>query len=136
LGFLVQFCKEYNSFWFMKKVAIFVLLFTLVLGGCVEKEPSIAKVYVRNLSNQLLTNFEVILVAQSNSPSFNETRRTNASGYATFDLQPVFDQLASEKNPTADFRIMARTPSDGIVTLGTLRARRNVIAVENVVFGF
>lgn len=120
----------------MKNFAIVAILLTFFFGSCVEKEPSIAKIYVRNASNQLLTNFEVILIAQSSSPSFNESKRTNTSGYATFDLSPVFEQLGAEKNPTADFRIMANTPTSGIVTLGTIKARKNIIAVENIVFDF
>jgi len=112
----------------------FAFLILPFLFSCQEKDPSIAKIFVRNNNNILVEDVDVMLVAEpSATPVFNETARTGQAGYAVFNLDPVFDQFTrkEKKERMGEFKIYL--PSDtGIVKMGEITSRPHITAVKTI----
>ncbi len=118
---------------------LFALLSLLALSigflqSCKNKDPSVAKIYVRSSSNALLSGVKVILIGdQSSDPATNafvDTVITNESGFATFSLNEHFE--AGDKDyEVAYFNIIAKTTE--VEGTGYVRARAHTTAVETVV---
>lgn len=67
----------------------------IIAGGCVKKEDTIAKIEVRDESNQLVEQAMVVLHGTStcNCPSqvvVYDTAYTNAAGIATFNYNEIY----------------------------------------------
>ena len=82
----------------MKTNYFFICVATLAIiiaGGCVKKEDTIAKIEVRDESNQLVEQAMVVLHGTStcNCPSqvvVYDTAYTNAAGIATFNYNEIY----------------------------------------------
>ncbi len=112
-----------------------LLVFLTVFLGCQEKDPSIAKIFVRNNNNILIQDMEVLLVANdSNTPEFNATARTSQAGYATFRLDEVFDQFTKQekRDRLGYFKIYLQIEGEGIVKMGEISARPHITAVKTI----
>ena len=118
---------------------LFALLSLLALSigflqSCKNKDPSVAKIYVRSSSNALLSGVKVILIGdQSSDPETNafvDTVITNESGFATFSLNEHFEE-GDKDYEVAYFNIIAKTTS--VEGTGYVRARAHTTAVETVV---
>lgn len=85
----------------MKKYSSFLLIFafsiaTITLLGCNKKKDTIAKIYVRNSANALVSGVKVILYGESSEPgkqgkvNIGDTVLTNAAGEAIFNLNYMY----------------------------------------------
>lgn len=122
----------------MKKItAVLFLLFvtTIVIVSCKNKEPSIVKIFVRNANNQLISDARVIIIADVNSepatPAYVDTVLTNNGGFASFNLQPLFDTYSKDDDKLAFFDIIVKF--DGKQANGEIRSRAHVTAVETII---
>ena len=79
-------------------------------SACKNKDASVLKIYIRSKNNELLADTKVVIIGdvKSNPPTkeYVDTASTNASGYATFDMQPYFDLAGEKENPTGYFDIV------------------------------
>lgn len=103
------------------------------LQSCKNKNPSVVKIFVRSASNELVDGAKVVIIGDpSSNPATNnyvDTVVTNESGFATFNVQPYYDD-AGEDNTIAYFDIVAKTGTK--TTLGYIRSRVHTTAVETV----
>ena len=81
----------------MKKLAFFgiVIMGLIVIGSCVKKEDTIAKIEVRDENNDVVEQAMVVLYGTStcNCPSqvaVSDTAYTNAAGIATFNYNEIY----------------------------------------------
>jgi hypothetical protein len=81
----------------MKKLAFFgiVIMGLIVIGSCVKKEDTIAKIEVRDENNDVVEQAMVVLHGTStcNCPSqvaVWDTAYTNAAGIATFNYNEIY----------------------------------------------
>lgn len=82
----------------LKRTALFAFIALLGIGfssGCRKKKDTIAKIYVRDIANQLVTGAQVVLYGQStiNQPAnvvLYDTTLTNTSGEAIFNFNDVY----------------------------------------------
>ena len=81
----------------MKRLAFFgiVIMGLIVIGSCVKKEDTIAKIEVRDENNDVVEQAMVVLHGTStcNCPSqvaVWDTAYTNAAGIATFDYNEIY----------------------------------------------
>lgn len=105
------------------------------LQSCKNKDPSIAKIFVRSASNELVSGAKVILIGDVNHPTdpanpHVDTLVTNGSGFASFDLQSHFDG-GGEDYTVAFFDILV-DPTEPNNGSGTIRTRVATTAVETV----
>ena len=104
------------------------------LNSCKNKEPSVAKIYVRSSSNALVEGAKVIIIGDkgSNPETFEyvDTVITNNAGYASFFLDPHYD-LGGEDYEVAYFDIIVKTNALDVGT-GYVRTRIHTTAVETV----
>ena len=113
----------------------FGLFFMVFLSACVEKEPSVARVYVQDGVGKLLSNVEVKLISNSpTTPYFSHRRNTNEAGFVDFNIQSVFDRMESSKGQTAEFKIVLLSENDVLQTYGKIIARENIRATETIIF--
>jgi hypothetical protein len=118
------------------------LLLVVIIGGGLsscKKDPSIAKVFVRSSSNELVEGAKVIIIADinSNPPTYTwvDTVVTNGSGFAAFNLDPHFEEAENDpafgKDYTvAQFDIIVKSGS--LTGTGEIRTRIYTTAVETV----
>lgn len=93
-------------------ISLLVICFSIVLG-CRPKDPSILKIYVRNYSNVLEKEANVMIVLKSDVLSeYYTSSVTNDNGYATFNLDEFFSQFSSKDDKVADFKVYATSKSD------------------------
>lgn len=122
----------------MKKYSYALLL---VLGlvsigmfpSCKNKNPSVAKIFVRSASNLLLPAAKVVLIAdiQENeySGEFVDTLVTNSEGYVEFDISEYYT-AAGKKIEVGNFDIIAQ--KENKTGTGYIRTRVHSTAVETV----
>lgn len=120
--------KFVRTFGFVSMTAM-----VLVLTACKNKDPSIMKVFVRNANNELVTNAEVMIVADVNSnpptPEYVDKVFSNTSGFAQFDMAPFFDALGKDES-TGYFDIyVTKNPEQGHEYT---HARAHITTVETV----
>ena len=116
-------------------ILLFTLVAAVVLNSCKNKEPSIAKIFVRSSDNALVEGAKVVIVGDVDSnPAtlpYVDTLITNASGFVEFDLLNHFEE--GDKDYTvAYFDIIVK--KDGLTTFGYIRTRIHTTAVETVFF--
>lgn len=111
----------------MKNCTLKLLSLTLLLvsftalNGCQEKDPSLLKIYLRTAEGNIVSDVDIILIADEYStPEYNDEQTTNQSGFALFDLDMHFKTYGKEAK-AGDFKINARV--NGVTYLGTVRAR-------------
>lgn len=101
-------------------LAVLIAAFTS-LSGCQEKEPSLLKIYLRTAEGNIVSDVDIILIADEYStPKYNDEETTNQAGYALFNLDMHFKTYDKEAK-AGDFKINARI--NGVTYLGTVRAR-------------
>ncbi len=109
------------------------VLSVLVLHSCKDKDPSVAKIYVRSASNELLADASVVIIADidgnESTQEYVDTLITNGSGFVEFNLSDYYSKI--DKNiKVAKFDIISRrSNAEGF---GTIRTRINTTAVETV----
>ena len=122
----------------MKNTFLFLssLLIVVMLASCKNKDPSVAKVFVRSQSNQLMKDARVIIIGDVTSnpetKAYVDTVFTNSSGFATFDLTEYYDMAGEKENPVAYFDIIAKKETK--TTTGRIRCRVHITSVETVFF--
>ena len=107
-----------------------------IFSGCRNKDASVLKIYIRSKNNELLADTKVIIIGDVNSnpptKEYIDTATTNASGYATFDMQPYFDLAGEKENPTGYFDIVFK--KDAKSGTGRVRCRVHITTVETLYF--
>jgi len=105
----------------------------LVLNSCKNKDPSVMKVFVRNESNELITNAKVIIIADVNStpatPAYVDTVMTNSSGFAYFEMDEFFDGLDKDQT-TGYFDVLGK--KDTRQGSDYVKARAHITTVSTV----
>ena len=106
----------------LKLLSLTLLLVSFTaLNGCQEKDPSLLKIYLRTADGNIVSDVDIILIADEYStPEYNDEQTTNQSGFALFDLDMHFKTYGKEAK-AGDFKINARI--NGVTYLGTVRAR-------------
>jgi hypothetical protein len=107
-----------------------------MVSGCKNKELSVLKIYIRSKNNELLADTKVVIIGDVNSnpptKEYVDTASTNASGFATFDMQPYFDLVGGKENPTGYFDIVFK--KDSKTGSGRIRSRVHITTVETLYF--
>jgi hypothetical protein len=107
-----------------------------MVSGCKNKELSVLKIYIRSKNNELLADTKVVIIGDVNSnpptKEYVDTASTNASGFATFDMQPYFDLVGEKENPTGYFDIVFK--KDSKTGSGRIRSRVHITTVETLYF--
>jgi hypothetical protein len=111
---------------------LLLIFFTTTFQACKKtKEPSILKVYVRSLNNELLSDARVVIVADinSNPPSaaYVDTVFTNNSGYAEIPMEDFF-ALSNEKVGFFDVYVSYGS----LLGIEDVRVKKNITAVKTV----
>ncbi|MGB0934353.1 MAG: hypothetical protein ACPGU5_08720 [Lishizhenia sp.] len=121
----------------MKKLILlsFLILSSgFIITSCKNKDESIAKIFVRNSNSQLIRDAQVVIIADVNSdpatPEYVDTMQTNESGFASFDLERLFDQYGKKDDKVAFFDIIVKF--DDKQANGEIKARANITAVETI----
>lgn len=119
-----------------KRFGILFLLFLSLgfLHSCKNKNPSVAKIFVRSASNQLVPGAKVIIIGDVNSNpetiDYVDTLITNESGFVEFFLSPHFEQGGTDYDVAYfDILVKSTTAGDGS---GYIRTRVHTTAVETV----
>ena len=119
-----------------RRIGILFLL-TLSLGflhSCKNKNPSVAKIFIRSASNQLVPGAKVIIIGDVDSnpetKQYVDTLITNESGFVEFFLDPHFE-LGDSEYEVAYFDILAKSNVSGEGE-GYIRTRIHTTAVETV----
>lgn len=115
-------------------LSLLFLTSSLVITSCRNKDESIAKIFVRNSNSQLIKGAQVVIIADINSepatPAYVDTLPTNESGFASFDLESLFEQYGKKDDKVAFFDIIVKF--DDKQAAGEIKARANITAVETV----
>lgn len=123
----------------MKKLRKHILLSSLfllaisVISSCKNDDPSVLKIFVRSSSNELQNGAKVVIIGDINSnPAtlpYVDTVITNASGFATFNMDDYFDNSGAD-NTTGYFDVIVKQGT----TQGTeyVRCRAHITTVETV----
>ncbi len=110
------------------------LLTIVMLASCKNKEPSLAKIFVRSNSNQLMKEARVIIIGDVTSDpetfAYVDTLFTNSSGFVTFDLTDYYTTNGEKENPVAYFDVIAKKETK--TGYGRVRCRVHVTSVETV----
>lgn len=113
-----------------------VVLSVVSLSSCKDKEPSFAKVYVRSSSNELLSDVQVVLIADKDKnesdSEYVDTLITNSSGYAEFNIGKYYEQT-DKSVKIANFDIVCK--KSDLQGAGSIRTRVNTTAVETIHIG-
>ena len=118
----------------IKALGLFAMVFVGVLffQSC-DKDPSIMKIFVRSASNELVEGAKVIIIGDVNSNPetlpYVDTVVTNGSGFASFNLDPYYDNAGKEHSVSYYDIIAIMEPK---VATGYIRSRINTTAVETV----
>lgn len=118
------------------KTIFYSSLVLFLLGGsfaCKNKKSSVAKIFVRSSSNELLTEAQVVIVADVENNDSNleyvDTISTNSSGFAQFFLSDYFDQAGKEVEVAYFNIISSKGTAQGA---GEIRTRVHTTSVETV----
>jgi len=122
----------------MKTFKFAVTLMALFLAvalvqSCKNKNPTVAKVFVRSESNELLADAKVVIIAEvktnESDIEYVDTLITNSSGYVQFDLKDYYEE-AGKKIDVATFRVICR--KETLEGIGKIRTRIYTTAVETI----
>lgn len=121
---------------FLTTILLGIVAVSLTFSGCKNDDPSIAKVYVRSQSDQLVSGAKVVIIGDvdNSTPTveYVDTAFTNSSGFAQFDMNPYFEK-AGKDNSVGVFDIIIRNGDDYGDTSG-FRCRVHNVAVTTVYF--
>ena len=123
----------------MKKLRKHILLSSLfllaisVISSCKNDDPSVLKIFVRSASNELQNGAKVVIIGDVNSNpatlAYVDTVITNASGFATFNMDDYFDKSGAD-NTTGYFDVIVKQgTSEGTEYV---RCRAHITTVETV----
>ena len=96
----------------MKRILTLLLICSsiIALSAC-KKDPAVAKVFVRTQNNQLISEAQVVIIADrvnnSSDIEYVDTLMTNSSGYAQFMLDEYFSKTGKE-NTTGAFDVIVK----------------------------
>jgi hypothetical protein len=87
----------------MKKYSFLLIAIVFGLGvvtslGCNKKKDTIAKIYIRNADNALVSGAKVILYGESSEPgqqgnvNVGDTTKSNSAGEAIFNLNDLYQK--------------------------------------------
>ncbi|MCT4561846.1 MAG: hypothetical protein N4A41_10765 [Crocinitomicaceae bacterium] len=117
-------------------ILAFLVMTMGLIQSCKNKNPSVAKVYVRSQSDQLVSGAKVVIIGdvdnETTTVAYVDTMFTNSSGFAEFDMQPYFDK-AGKENSVGVFDVIVRNGDDYGDTTG-FRVRVHNTAVQTVYF--
>lgn len=123
----------------MKKlVSLFAVMMMgiILFSSCGEKDPSVAKVFVRNYNGQLISDATVILVGDKDSEpatlSFTDTLTTNASGFASFDLSSHFEEYTKDQEKVGYFDVLVKYENEETWSEDQLKARAHITSTLTV----
>ncbi|NRA11115.1 MAG: hypothetical protein HRT57_04065, partial [Crocinitomicaceae bacterium] len=113
-------------------LGLFILFGVTALTSCRTKEPTIAKIYVRNAANAPVAGATVIIFGQSttNQPSsvvLYDTTTTNAAGEAIFNFDDVY-QLGQAGVAVLNINV----EGGGMVGQGIIKIEQEVTSEETV----
>lgn len=118
------------------KGSLISCLFLLVIclaSACKNDDPSVLKIFVRSASNDLIDGAQVVIVGDvnSNPPSlaYVDTLPTNASGFASFNMDDYFTQVGG-KTATGYFNVIVK--KDGKEGSAYVRCRSHITTVETI----
>jgi hypothetical protein len=86
--------KKYSLFFFILAFSVAAIS----LMGCNKKKDTIAKIYIRNSGNALVSGAKVILYGESSEPgqqgkvNVGDTTISNAAGEAIFNLNDLYQK--------------------------------------------
>ena len=120
---------------FFNKYVLFALLVIFGTGlasGCRKKKDTIAKIYVKDFSNQFVEGATVILYGKSttNQPAnvvLYDTTQTNSSGVAVFNYNDVY-QLGQAGVAVLDIKAY----KNGAQGQGIIKVEEEVTSEETV----
>ncbi len=105
-----------------------------MLSSCKDKTPSVAKIFVRSASNELLSDARVVIVANLGDNDSNieyvDTLMTNSSGFAEFNIGEYYTKAGASIS-VAEFTVICR--KSGFEGIGNIRTRVHTTAVETIV---
>lgn len=79
-------------------LAVLFSLGAITLMGCNKKKDTIAKIYIRNSDNSLVSGARVVLYGESSEPgqqgkvNLSDTTKSNSAGEAIFNLNDVYQK--------------------------------------------
>jgi len=110
-----------------------LFLAVALVQSCKNKNPTVAKVFVRSESNELLADAKVVIIAEvktnESDIEYVDTLITNSSGYVQFDLKDYYEE-AGKKIDVATFRVICR--KETLEGIGKIRTRIYTTAVETI----
>ncbi|TNF45750.1 MAG: hypothetical protein EP305_13095 [Bacteroidetes bacterium] len=116
----------------MSVLSVMGLLVFLTLSGCESKDPSVLKIFVRSMNNELITGAQVIVIGDlsSNPPTnpYVDTVLTNESGFAAFNMDEYFKDAGEET--VGFFNIIVKY--DPKTVEGHVKCREHITAVETL----
>ncbi len=119
---------------FISKIALLIILVSVgLLQSCKDKAPSVAKIFVRSASHELLSDARVVIIADveenESTIEYVDTLMTNSSGFVEFNLDDYYSQVGKSIK-VATFDLICR--KSGLEGVGKIRTRVNTTAVETV----
>ena len=113
-------------------VSFSLLLMIASFSGCKNNDPSVLKIFVRSSSNELQKSAEVVIIGDPKStPStlpYVDTLLTNASGFATFNMDSYFNNAGGET--VGYFDVLVKM--NGSQGTEYVRCRQHITTVETV----
>lgn len=130
MGFVIQ----KNMTKIIKGGLVYCCLMLMLAGfsGCKNDDPSVLKIFVRSSSNELQKSAEVVIIGDPKSKPatlpFVDTLLTNASGFATFNMDSYFNNAGGETVGYFDV-VVKKNGSEGTAYV---RCRQHITTVETV----
>lgn len=120
----------------LSKITAAIALMFFISASCENTDPSVAKVYVRSVANQLVEGAQVVLVADVDNATttveYVDTALTNGSGFAQFNMDPYFSKAGAD-NSVGVFDVFVKKGDDKGSDQG-FRVRIHNTAVRTVNF--
>jgi hypoxanthine phosphoribosyltransferase len=106
------------------------------LQSCKNKDPSVAKVYVRTANQQIVEGAQVVIIGDVDNSTatvaYVDTLITNSSGFAQFNMDAYFEK-AGKENSVGVFDVIIKKGDDYGDTTG-FRVRVHNTAVRTIYF--
>jgi hypothetical protein len=116
----------------MSGLSVMSLVLIFTLSGCESKDPSVLKIFVRSMNNELITGAKVIIIGDlsSNPPTnaYVDTVLTNESGFAAFNMDDYFKDAGEET--VGYFNVIVKY--DPKTAEGNVKCREHITAVETI----
>jgi hypothetical protein len=115
--------------------SLLILFVVGIVASCKNDDPSILKVYVRDINNDLLPKAQVIIIGdtKSNPPTadYVDTLFTDALGVAVFDMEDFY-KVSGTKVTSGFFDIIVKHQTK--VTTSDVRVKKHITSVQTVRF--